>query len=528
MNPHFPEELLKRAALGTGQAADDVPATATALDRVLVQLDDDRPEAKLLLTAAAISLRTRAGFQPGHDHRPPPPPAPPDAAVPCSPEVLAFFDRMLAGEHEEVIEEWLREVAAARLRVPEYALPRLLNLGREHEHLREQILPVIGERGRWLARQVTNQNWNWFDVASVDDIWQKKKSDVRRQLFNRLRQHDPQRVIVLLQRDWHRIKPDRQREFVELLQTNLSMDDESFLESCLDDAAVRPAAAELLTHLPDSRLVNRMKTRAMQHVKLERLGPSPQWTIQMTPPADADAALLRDGVDPQHPDPEDNTTVGMWLLHQILRCVPPAFWCAHWGISRLELVETIERSREALTYIEGWVAAAERFGDAEFAEWLLRSHFVLNFLQSSPLVQPLARVLSPEQREAIAIEWLQRSTHGVEKQTHPVIVLLSEHQQIWSEALMRAFLANLEQYLSKRERPFMLMQNTLMGLALYFPPEMRDEILTVIDVETGLKGVWHEFVHRVDDLLTFRAAMLAAIAASRPSDNSTSGKAASE
>ncbi len=61
------------------------------------------------------------------------------------------------GEYPQLLPEWLQAVAVAQRRVPEEALPDLLDFGQARRELHEAISGVLGQRGRWLAR--LNPDW---------------------------------------------------------------------------------------------------------------------------------------------------------------------------------------------------------------------------------------------------------------------------------------------------------------------------------------------------------------------------------
>ncbi len=78
-------------------------------------------------------------------------------------EAQAYADRrllqMLSGEYPQLLPEWLQAVAVAQRRVPEEALPDLLDFGQARRELHEAISGVLGQRGRWLAR--LNPDWEY-------------------------------------------------------------------------------------------------------------------------------------------------------------------------------------------------------------------------------------------------------------------------------------------------------------------------------------------------------------------------------
>ncbi len=84
----------------------------------------------------------------------------------CSTRAMRHLSLILSGTHSVLLKEWLITAARVRRRVSPEVLPLLLSLGLRRAQLQPYLLPVIGERGRWLATEIRNQNWRWvFDPA---------------------------------------------------------------------------------------------------------------------------------------------------------------------------------------------------------------------------------------------------------------------------------------------------------------------------------------------------------------------------
>lgn len=139
-----------------------------------------------------------------------------------------------------------------------------------------------------------------------------------------MRHDDPAAGLRLLRESFPAEAPADRAAFLGALAIGLSSADEDLLESALDDKRkeVRQVAADLLPGLPGSALRSRMAQRALACVRLERraLGRD---RLSVEPPASADPAMLRDGVDPK---PPRGTGAGAWLLEQIVAATPLATW----------------------------------------------------------------------------------------------------------------------------------------------------------------------------------------------------------
>src|SRR5262249_16629420 len=214
----------------------------------------------------------------------------------------------------------------------------------------------------------------------------------------------------------------------------LSLDDESFLESALDDRRkeVRRAAADLLTRLPESALRQRTleRVRPLLTFKLNRLR---RKTIEVTLPEACDKAMQRDGVEPK----PYSHGVGekAWWLQQMLGLIPPEVWTRESGWTIRELIEGAERCDWRSALIEGWSKAARVHGDAEWADALLAETY------KQGQVEYLFQVLPPARQEAFILELLKKdpSLHT----SKPARSYVATCWRQWGEALSRAVMNSL-------------------------------------------------------------------------------------
>lgn len=112
------------------------------------------PAAALLDRAAAVVVARRAGATPA-----PPPPgrlpeAPPDRRPPCTAACAERLRRILAGEHDIVLGEWLARIEQVGMQLPWALLPALLLRGRRRPELDQVVRRLAGGRAAWLAQAV--------------------------------------------------------------------------------------------------------------------------------------------------------------------------------------------------------------------------------------------------------------------------------------------------------------------------------------------------------------------------------------
>lgn len=327
-------------------------------------------EEALLDAAAAAALYRRSGRVPPASPHPLPPAAPPDAwTEPTAEQHRCFEAVMHAGSPKgDLAGELLGLMARARVRPVRGWLFRVLEEAHERPELRPAALEVVGERGRWLARFVPFGQW----VTPEDPgeaLWEEGRLEERLAYLARVRQADPARARALLEAAWAQEPHDARARMLQELEANLSLDDEPFLEACLDDRRkeVRGVAQELLSRLPGSRLVQRMAERARPLLRFTPAGMLglKQARLEVVLPEQFEKAWARDGVE------QKGAPYGMgekaWWLAQILGRVPPSAWGDPEAV--LPAVKADKEWRELLE--QALAEAAVRFRDEAWALALL-------------------------------------------------------------------------------------------------------------------------------------------------------------
>lgn len=505
----FPTELVNLALLGTDQV-ENVQADP-ALEAVLTKRGDLGKEVQLLLTSAGIALRDLAGYIPPKMTRETPETCPSDEMAVVNPAALRHLMVMLEGHHEEVMPEWLKTVTEAGKRIPEEALPLLLELGRKQTSLRDLIAPIIGERGRWLALEATPKDWGWIAPRNPEKTWQEGAPDKRYEVLEALRKSDPAKGRELLQSTWAEEKSQQRERFIFALWHGIGADDEPFLENVLDDGAqdVRRKAREMLATIPESRFYARMVARAESFVKLKKRD-----KFEFAFPAELDAAMERDGmtIDPGLPDDQ----IPRSLLSQILEAMRPEWWRNHFGLTNAELVEVFDKTKTPMSLVLLLLKGAYRANDTETIEFLLFNQMKKLKGENVSLV-PSFGLLSPESAERVLMNMIHKpetwnDTPANLMQAGALSTIVEAGKFHWSRALTEVFLLRLRAYLEGgKTRPLPPTRSMLTHLSLYFPPAMTDQIMAVVDVSTDIEKAWGDLVDNLRFTLEFRREMLAAI-----------------
>lgn len=491
----FYPELLRVALLGTERQKPPMPQQSP-LSALAVQLNPAEPEGALLGAVAAVALYERAGRLPAHDPQPLPSPCPADETLPCTPRAGQHLALMLGGQYHELLPEWLAALAAVARRVPEVRLPELLELGRTQPALQPAILSIIGRRGCWLA--ALNPAWDYAadGPLDVETGWEAGDRPTRERLLQKLRQSDPAYARELLATTWTQESGENRAAFLAAFENGLSMDDEPLLEAALDDRRreVRLEASNLLAQLPQSRLVQRMLERMRPLLQLKPDG------FEIELPEVCDKAMQRDGLEPRPPTSRMGER-SFWLVQMIER-VPPTCWCEIWDKSPAELIQLATGHEWEKHLVAGWLAAAARCGDQNWASALLADD--TQFL--TPDWMQLVRSLPPAKREALVLGRLNSGTPAVAGSANTLELLnLCTHQ--WSLELSRAVLHYYQAQVRDNPNDYGWRQ-ALKKFARYVAPSLFHEAgqgwPTDLKEQAGLTNAIEDFL----TILQFRFEML--------------------
>jgi uncharacterized protein DUF5691 len=424
-------EIINVSLIGSERKALSLNGAADKLGVLLGRLDQNDREGALLGAAALVSLYKRAGSLPSNDTRPAPEACEPDGAPRCSEQAATHLAMMLRGVNKALLSEWMAKTAAAGRRAPEELLPPLLNFCRTQEETQEEILPVLGARGRWLAAQ--NPEWAYAISGFDETLWETGSSGQRRAVLAELRKRDAARARELLTSNWAQESPKDRADFLDALKNGLSLDDEAFLEAALDDRRkeVRVIAVDLLARLPESALRRRVfeRARPLLTFKLDKLR---RKRIEVTLPEACDKAMQRDGVEPK--PYHRNVGEKAWWLQQMLGLIPPKVWLEESGWTVGELIEEAKRGKWKNVLIGGWSQAALLCQDLEWADALLDE-------DSGEKTQPLFQIMPQARQEAYIIRLLKADPAlNPSKLAYSCIVFC---QGQWGQALSRAVIDSL-------------------------------------------------------------------------------------
>ncbi|QBD77920.1 hypothetical protein EPA93_18735 [Ktedonosporobacter rubrisoli] len=248
------DTIVVAAIVGTGQGNTQV-ITETPLGSLAAQLPQEDVERSFLLTAGALATYWRAGYVPEKGPAALQPAASEQLPV-CPAQIERYLHGFLHGTHSQLLPEVLTLLRKRGMRLPYKLLPDALEYATRHQSVRSSLIPLLGVRGRWLSE--LNPAWSWTtQVLSIDQetfreqaetIWQEGQRKQRLEALELMRSVDAAKGREWLQEAWRKENANTREEFLQALTAGLSIEDQAFLETALQDrrAGVKEIASILL------------------------------------------------------------------------------------------------------------------------------------------------------------------------------------------------------------------------------------------------------------------------------------------
>jgi hypothetical protein len=357
------------ALLGTARMGPPPPAPHPALAEAWARLDWSAPERAALSAMALATAARQAGAlalaaESAEDL------APEETLPACAPAAAQVLRRMLAGERDEFLPEWLELAAARTQRVAHRDLPALLRRAASEPALRAAISSVLGARGVWLARRTPG----WGEVLEgggagaelTDDAWETGSPAERVAWLRRERARDAASAATVFAKAWKELAGEERERLLAVVAESPTEHDVALLEGeALRDRRreVRALARAALLRRPESAFAARARERMEAMVGLEGLLLGRRLVLR--PPETFDPAWKGDGIEEKPP-----AGVGPrahWA-RQWLGAVPLSAWLRRFevGVEKLLAFNRDEEWREVI--LLGWLDAMLAAPEREHAE----------------------------------------------------------------------------------------------------------------------------------------------------------------
>ncbi len=496
------QALVANALLGSGRHSANAVVANDAIGALLAQLDSNQAEHHLLSSAAILAIARRAG-QKAQPRLPSLSPASLRDLPVASNTANRILATLLAGTHTTLLPEWLSLAAQRGERAADEHLPTLLDLGATRPAIADPIRGVLGRRGEWLA----SLNPTWVFALNVEEhsqeVWETGAAESRLQALKSLRQRDANAARTLVSKSWASEPPNLRPKILAIFATNLSLNDEEFLESTLDDRRkeVREQAAELLARLPQSKLSERNAQRLRPLLKLTGLL---RKSVDVTLPTECTAAMQRDGIQEKVPAHLDKLGQRAWWLRQMVAVTVPSLWLSLLNSNLQRLIDAATRSEWSDLLLDGWLDAATLHGDTEMLT-ALADHFSSN--NPAKLARSMDGLPPSYFAQKILGKLSQRNI--VLSNSEAEIALLTNHRHPWSIELTVAFVVALQRTL---QQPYNYqihgwLSYALPTMAQYAAPAIIERKLPEIKIEREDWAMTRKAVDEFFALLQFRYEM---------------------
>ena len=502
------DDILATAVVGTEQREQKFAAREDELGSLLAQINNTDRESLLLTAASIVGLYRSAGVVPPADTQPLFEACDQDDASRGNQASGQHLALMLDGEFKEVLREWLTAMSSAQKGVPEEYLPALLDLGRDETYLRSLIVPVLGKRGLWLAAQ--NPDWSYATRRDEKDVWETGDRQERELLIDRLRTSDPNAARELLASTWSQESAKDRVAYLAKFATGLSSSDEPFLDEALNDRSVEVRrVARMLLGLVPSDFSWRLKALANQVLSFKKplIGKA---RIEVALPEDPIEWLKANEIEIDSPPRTAGQSVGPkgWALKEIISLISPAHWVELWKKSPIEIIRAADESEWRESFVEGFVAAAQRNRDPDWIEALIM--YTSTDPKHTPLTE-LAAYLPAARLEALILNSFK--SESVLSDTHLALQFLRVHRNAWSDQLSRTVVKSVKKRINQGNDNIVDWQTktAVKQFARHVSPALYDELAVGWPTASESWSNWARSVDAFQSLLAFRRDMHRAI-----------------
>lgn len=406
---------------------------------------------------------------------------------------------ILTGSHAPVLPEFLFLLKKYGKHLPTAELPAMMRLP-EIAQLWHQVEPLLGESGIWLLRQHPEWSLRLQDPAQFN--WQTGARAERIAQLQFWRRQSPSFALELLSATWASESPTDRAAFLACFEIGLSLADEPFLETCLDDRRkeVRQTAAPLLAKIPNSQLAQRMAKRA------EACFAKSHNSLKINNLEEPDLVAQRDGILQIHPSWPGGAKAGH--LGQLVSLVPPFHWEQFFEKSPAEILYQFHNTDWSETLIRACMEATVFHSDTIWAA------AIFDFWQKSesltvwefPVANQLAALLPADEVNRLALKFLKESS-GLPTESSPVFRLLKNCEAPWSDELSLLIINRFRTEIGRDYRQFWQLQHLsgyLQMLGLRCHPALYDQLQTGWSNDSVQWRMWERPVEEMLARVLFR------------------------
>ncbi len=473
------------------------------------------PREQTVLRSAATTLLWRlAGERSGAAT------APAETVAPAAPRQLIpetaarRLARLVTEGPRELTDEWFALAARSGRVLAPHWVPTVFEA--IAPDARNAYAAVFGARLVWLAAHDPRWRVEGAGRTPTDEDWAVGTLPERTALLQRMRQTDPARARSWLEGTWATEPPESREHLIAILRTNLSSEDEPFLEAALDDKrkAVRQCAADLLLRLPQSMCTRRALGRLESMFVLEPrgtglLGRFASRKLRIELPTALDKSALRDGIEAKPPAARKIGERAWWLM-QMIATVPPAGWSERFSCTASELIAAADATDYPDELYGAFTAACVRRPDhpwvqALSAAWRARLGRAETRATAIDSISRLLVALPAAAQESLLLDQIEALRDP--EVMDVAVELLLRFDRFWSPALTAKALDVLDRCVRGAASQVTLPRTTLDSWARRADPQTAAMAIGRLLERIAADSPWRNTLERVRDFIDFRIDM---------------------
>jgi hypothetical protein len=409
---------------------------------------------------------------------------------PCNAEVKKMVNQAV---HEvmltchqtknEVLFDYLLDTCNQHNRiVPGEMVPLLLDKAAGNKKKAPLLLNICGETGKWLCS--LNEKWTpLLTKEAGEDVWETGTLDQRKIFLKNLRKTNPAEAIVLLNAVIKSEPAEVRAGFIEILEEDLSLQDEDFLVSMLTDKSqkVKQTVYFLLKKLVGSQ-INRLYLgyvlKAMRIQEERYMLVAKKKVMVITEGVEPDQEVFLTGMEKISQEKGMNDQV-FWLA-QALEFTHPPTLARELNMDEMDLLKLITQHAAHAVLMPYLVRAAIHFKHGPWAEKLLEMegiHHLELFEVLPPAVQPVFYKKLLDHNPADLVKFICNGSYT------PIA------HQLAVDVMTRL-----------KTVPYAITQFQYQQLALYFPPSMVPNLQGIMK-EIGDQNGYHFMKQQCTDMI---------------------------
>jgi len=493
------KELAKIALLGTDRA-DISEKTKAILEAQGIDLDGDATQ--ILLEGAAIyAQKEKAGFALKKFKGEIPEPADDRDEYACSDNSAHHLKQILQGKFRPALAEFIEYLTEKNRQLPPEMLPDIITSRIAAGDSWTALRKIIGKRGEWLMRQ--NPSWHKILPIENPELWATGNREERISVLKYLRSKFPDLATEMLEASWAKEIAKDKVAFLEVLAENTTMNDEAFLENCLDDKSkeVRLSAAALLSRTPASGLAQRISKRLESLVFFEN------GNLIIHLPDEPDNEGIRDGLFGKMKVPQQGLRTA-WLA-QIIAFLPPSILEKKFDLAPLEILEIFLNTDFAQVLLASTLSSTSSTPDVKWAEAFLRFGLEKSGTLALPEedIKRLMQLISAQQYNKILEDYLPK--YSVAANNSPFYALISASSHRLTRENTKVIVRQYQKMISGASSygSYFAQKELLKILAYQCDFQVLEELKKGWDMNSPLWRIWTDDVEKFVRILQFRKVM---------------------